>query len=240
MGTVDGLNPYLYVGNNPLNKVDPYGLYQTDMHYYMTYFLAITAGIDSDNARRIALATQFVDENRYTAPMITGHLSIYFPEDMKATMAGGLLIFANDMISTFFANNSSNKLDWYHFVNDRSANSSNKWKYLNDPVYTSKINAYNYDLKKPNNMSSTEYEIWRLRSNLENIPRLITMSDNYKEAAKCGNLDLSMQFFGEYLHAYEDTFAHRNNENIPYGVNGGFGHALGGTNPDHTYNRLPS
>ena len=60
MGTVDGLNPYLYVGNNPLNKVDPYGLYQTDMHYYMTYFLAITAGIDSDNARRIALATQFV------------------------------------------------------------------------------------------------------------------------------------------------------------------------------------
>ncbi|CAB1215064.1 RHS repeat-associated core domain-containing protein [Acinetobacter bouvetii] len=75
MGTVDGLNPYLYVANNPLNKVDPYGLYQTDMHYYMTYFLAITAGIDSDNARRIALATQFVDENEYTAPMVSGDQS---------------------------------------------------------------------------------------------------------------------------------------------------------------------
>jgi hypothetical protein len=45
-----------------------------------------------------------------------------------------------------------------------------------------------------------------------------------------------LQFFGEYLHAFEDTFAHRNQNNVPYGVNNGFGHGLSaGSNPDYTY-----
>ena len=48
-----------------------------------------------------------------------------------------------------------------------------------------------------------------------------------------------MQFFGEYLHAFEDTFAHRDQNNDPYGTNGGTGHATGLTHPDHTYD-LPS
>ena len=234
MGTVDGLNPYLYVGNNPLNKVDPYGLYQTDMHYYMTYFLAITAGIDSDNARRIALATQFVDENRYTAPMIEGHSSPYFAKEIEfannpnldeskgAVWVFNKILFVHDMAETYIQNLSTNKLNWYHFVNNKG------------------LLKGGYDLSKPQGMSDQQYQLWRLTSNVDKIPRLKKMTTYYKDAAKCnGNLNLSMQFFGEYLHAFEDTFAHRNQKNDPYGVNTGLGHAIGGTNPDHTYDNDP-
>ena len=210
MGTVDGLNPYLYVGNNPLNKVDPYGLYQTDMHYYMTYFLAIMAGIDSDNARRIALATQFVDVNDNTSPL---------PEGSHWYNYGSIV----------FNNATTKRLDWYHFVNNRE--------------YYEKIgkgyDSGSWDLKKPEDMSDIDYLKWRLTSNLKNIPQLEIMKRNYKRATECNNKNLSMQFFGEYLHAFEDTFAHRDQNNDPYGTNGGTGHATGLTNPDHTYD-LPS
>jgi hypothetical protein len=42
------------------------------------------------------------------------------------------------------------------------------------------------------------------------------------------------QFYGEYLHAFEDTFAHRDETNVPYGYK--TGHLSGGHEPDHTYN----
>ena len=45
-----------------------------------------------------------------------------------------------------------------------------------------------------------------------------------------------MQFFGEYLHAFEDTFAHRDQDNDPFGVNAGAGHGTHGSHPDYTYN----
>lgn len=220
LGTVDGLNPYLYVGNNPLNKVDPYGLYQTDMHYYMTYFLAITAGIDSDNARRIALAAQFVDVNDNTSPL---------PEGSHWYNYG----------SIEFNNATTMRLDWYHFTNNRE-------------YYQNTGNGYDlgsWDLEQPKGMTDSQYKIWRLTSNLDRnttnspnkrgIPQLEIMKRNYKRATECNNKNLSMQFFGEYLHAFEDTFAHRDQNNDPYGTNGGTGHATGLTHPDHTYD-LPS
>ncbi|MFZ6692359.1 DUF6765 family protein [Undibacterium sp. SXout20W] len=57
----------------------------------------------------------------------------------------------------------------------------------------------------------------------------------------CGQL----QFFGEYLHAFEDTFSHRNPDNIPFdavwtapilGTQFGIGHGLYDSNPDYTWN----
>jgi hypothetical protein len=72
--------------------------------------------------------------------------------------------------------------------------------------------------------------------NLNNIPQLRTLTRNYNRAAGCGNLNLSMQFFGEYLHAFEDTFAHRDQNNDPFGVNTGAGHGTHGSHPDYTYN----
>jgi hypothetical protein len=42
--------------------------------------------------------------------------------------------------------------------------------------------------------------------------------------------------FGEYLHAFEDTFGHRDEYNLPIQINSGWGHATSGHAPDHTYN----
>jgi len=48
-----------------------------------------------------------------------------------------------------------------------------------------------------------------------------------------------LQFMGEYLHAFEDTFAHRDEDNVPYKpfnfLGMGAGHLMGGHNPDYTY-----
>jgi len=48
-----------------------------------------------------------------------------------------------------------------------------------------------------------------------------------------------LQFMGEYLHAFEDTFAHRDEDNVPYKpfnfLGMGTGHLMGGHNPDYTY-----
>lgn len=61
------------------------------------------------------------------------------------------------------------------------------------------------------------------------MTRLLEASN--KAPTECARL----QLFGEYLHAYEDTFAHRTKQNEPFGVNSGFGHGLSGSNPDYTY-----
>jgi hypothetical protein len=42
------------------------------------------------------------------------------------------------------------------------------------------------------------------------------------------------QFYGEFLHTFEDTFAHRDENNAPFGSF--FGHAIPVHDPDQTYN----
>lgn len=64
-----GGNRYAYVSSNPMTEIDPQGFYQVDMHYYMTYFLGLAAGLDPAVARTIALAAQYVDDNEATKPV---------------------------------------------------------------------------------------------------------------------------------------------------------------------------
>ncbi|QNA99625.1 DUF6765 family protein [Massilia sp. Se16.2.3] len=73
LGLEGGINPYVYVGSNPLTRIDPLGLYQSDIHYYMTMFLGIAAGLTPEEARIVALAAQFVDDNEDTEPMNLDH-----------------------------------------------------------------------------------------------------------------------------------------------------------------------
>jgi hypothetical protein len=67
-----------------------------------------------------------------------------------------------------------------------------------------------------------------------------TQLDQLLDAAKkAPTRCASLQFFGEYLHTFEDTFAHRDRNNVPYGVNNGFGHGSNGSSPDYTYDDAP-
>jgi RHS repeat-associated protein len=68
LGYPDGPDTYLYASGDPINRVDPLGLYDIDVHYYMTFFLARVAGVSSKQSAVIALAAQYVDDNPMTRP----------------------------------------------------------------------------------------------------------------------------------------------------------------------------
>ena len=69
MGIAAGANMYAYVKIDPLNRIDPTGLYDEMVHYYMTFFLAVAAGIPEKNALIMATAAQYIDENPLTRPL---------------------------------------------------------------------------------------------------------------------------------------------------------------------------
>jgi hypothetical protein len=69
IGLAGGINQFAYVGNDPQNGIDPSGLHEIDVHYYLTYYLAIKTGCYSEaEAREIANGDQGTDENPETAP----------------------------------------------------------------------------------------------------------------------------------------------------------------------------
>lgn|GEM_PF-5637993 len=193
LGLTDGTNSFAYVHGNPVSGVDPLGLYERDVHYYMTYFLAVTAGMTPEDARTMALATQYLDDNPATRPVDPSNI---FTE-----------------IGSAFHNQP--QLLKYHFT-----------------LWT-KTGPGEYDFTYSADTSITN-------------PSSQQLDDLYGYAAKGAqgecvlSTDTRVQFMGEYLHAFEDTFAHRDQNNKPYEPLGWFnlgtGHAAGGHNPDYTYN----
>jgi hypothetical protein len=62
LGYFDSPNLYQFVNRNPVNFVDPLGLYEKDIHFYAVYYLARKAGFARGQAEQIAWASQRVDE----------------------------------------------------------------------------------------------------------------------------------------------------------------------------------
>jgi RHS repeat-associated protein len=177
LGEMAGLNGFSYVNSDPLNRIDYDGLYSRVVHYYLTYFLALVAGVPPDLAIVLASADQYIDDNPKTSPFLGGPRA----------------------------------LGSYHFIMADE-------KIANDPE------------KRPLDPFSDQ------------------LGDLYESAMlptrACINngsdpVMVKAQLYGEYLHALEDTFGHRDEMNIPYSVfswKTGIGHALHGGYPDYTYN----
>jgi len=69
IGLEGGMNQFGYVGNSPFGGTDPLGLYEKDVHYYLTYYLARKNGCFTEwQAKYIGFSNQYVDENLATRP----------------------------------------------------------------------------------------------------------------------------------------------------------------------------
>ncbi|MDP3608524.1 MAG: RHS repeat-associated core domain-containing protein [Methylophilus sp.] len=192
LGFPDGADPYAYVNNDPLNKLDPLGLYQSDIHYYMTFFLAVAAGVPADDARTIALATQYIDDNPDTEPL---NISSGITDEHRA------------------------RLLTYHFTAIEDIKI--------DPD-TGKVSGRVGEYGNPSVDTNTG-----VRPTNDQLTRLLKASET---AEKCVSKNAGLQLFGEYMHAFQDTFAHRDQNNNPFALNVGFGHGGYDSHPDYTYN----
>ena len=213
LGLYDGVNLFAYVHNNPVSGIDRYGMYDEMVHYYVTYFLALVAGLPQDVARTMAIADQYVDVNDLTKPI----QYVVWPHQ--------------------------DALPLYHFVLDYE-NGYNGDR-TQDPLTriqspTSDQLTRLYDSTDARRLQ----ELW-IQSHPTGTPGMCPIP------APSDINNARYQLYGEYLHAFEDTFAHRDAYNMPYGIesniyntpvavtgHGGpgvpdmFGHA-----PDHTYNQ---
>lgn len=146
LGESAGINLYAFVANDPINRVDPLGLYEEDVHRDLTRSLAIRAGFSREEAVRIAGANQGVDDNSRTSPFAS--------EDARRD---------------------------FHF----------------------------------------------------------TTPERRDEMLKAANDAGSLDLFGQYLHAEQDSYAHQrgltDRDGDPYGPK--FGHLADGHDPDKTYLR---
>lgn len=172
VGVREGLNTYAYVISDPLGSYDLLGLYETEVHYYMTYFLALTAGVEGSRAMVIAAAAEYIDHNPLTDPF-----------------------------GTAFTNLEARRR--YHFTqraaDDLGVDIETRFVLSSNPRYWSR-------------------QLYLLRQ--------AAVSDLNTACQKA-------QLYGEFLHAFEDTFAHRDHDNEPFGST--VGHGAAGHDPDQTF-----
>jgi RHS repeat-associated protein len=209
LGYPDGPDPYLYASGDPVNRIDPKGLYDIDVHYYMTYFLARVAGVGAQQAYTIALASQYIDDNPDTWPLNP-----------------------NRPRYNFLNPNAYQRLSRYHFTQagfDPIANSNEQ---TTTPGYWF-IGPFGPSYAASTVSYSQSYIERRILDPMARNVQLGNLRDAVNRApTRCSQA----QFMGEFLHAFADSFGHRDQNNEPIQINGNAGHLLYGHEPDKTYN----
>ena len=71
MGYRDSSNVYAFAGGEPVGRRDPRGEYQADMHFHLTYYLALRAGFSPEKAMEIAEGAERPDQDE-RAPIRNG------------------------------------------------------------------------------------------------------------------------------------------------------------------------
>jgi RHS repeat-associated protein len=175
LGYPDGPDAYAYVNGDPINRVDPMGLYEEDVHYYLIVFLARVAGMNPTQAHTIGSASQFVDDNQLTTPILAGPFGAPRPN--------------------------TRALPLYHFTRERGADTTTD------------------AATRINNPGSAQLDNLRRPAFDESLTRCTRT-----------------QFFGEFIHAFADTFSHRDQNNVPFFFTGTLGHGAYNHDPDQTYN----
>jgi RHS repeat-associated protein len=77
LGYSDSADAYQYASGDPINKTDPLGLYEIDVHYYMTFTIARLAGLSLQQSNVMATAAQYVDDNDFTRPLNLNSRSLH-------------------------------------------------------------------------------------------------------------------------------------------------------------------
>jgi RHS repeat-associated protein len=219
-GYPDGPDAYAYVNGDPINKTDATGLYEEDVHYYMTYFLARVAGLAHETALTMAQATYYIDSNPFTRPLDPDNpVGSYLSDPAGAAARLGAYHFTQG------GSDPARIERWYvPTAEERAAAIRAGYAplppYIREPddVYAARR------LQNPGNP-----QITRLRTAANTNLRT---SANPSGSSPC----MRVQLFGEFLHAFQDTFGHRDQNNAPINVNGGLGHLAYGHEPDRTYN----
>jgi hypothetical protein len=191
--------------------VDPLGLYEEDIHFYMTYFLAVTSGIPPEQALVIAGGAQYVDENPFTRPLDPNNIVGSYLSDPSA---------AADRLATYHftqAGNDPARIEQWYTPTDADRVAAINAGYPPLPAYISEPDDV-YAARRIQNPSNPQLN--RLLAAANNAPTVCSRS----------------QLFGEYVHAFEDTFGHRGKDNSPINVNAGLGHVAYGHETDYTYN----
>lgn len=92
-----GVNLTAFNSNDPINKVDAQGLYEIDVHYYLTYYLAyMNECFTAKEARAIAEGDQGTDEELTTTPGPGWVTQSWDPTAQWLNSPGGVLSYLYD------------------------------------------------------------------------------------------------------------------------------------------------
>ena len=167
------------------------------------------AYVDSDPLNRIDLLGLYGEDIHYYMTYFLAAVAGLDQQTIEVIANAAQYIDDNPLTSPILGGTAA--LESYHFIMTREDSPGDPLTNFRDPQATQLNNLYNSAL-----LFDVACPVNRQPANL-----------------------VKAQLYGEYLHAYADTYAHRDRLNNPYGVFSGaglYGHMADGTKPDNTYN----